>query len=91
MNEILVTISGNVQGVGYRAFTQDVASQLELVGYVKNLTDGRVEVCAQGTLDILKEFIEFLNEGSPLSVVSGVSAEWRSKTKKYDEFSILYL
>jgi len=39
-------VSGLVQGVGYRYFTQDAADRLRLTGYVRNLRDGRVEVYA---------------------------------------------
>ena len=41
-------VSGSVQGVGYRFFTQRVAAQLRVNGYVRNLFDGRVEVYAIG-------------------------------------------
>jgi acylphosphatase len=42
-------VSGVVQGVGFRYFTQDVAERLHLSGYVRNLRDGRVEVYVIGT------------------------------------------
>ena len=42
-------ISGDVQGVGYRFFAQRVAARHQVVGYVRNLSDGRVEVLAEGT------------------------------------------
>src|SRR5258707_2041671 len=41
-------ISGDVQGVGYRFFAQRAAARHQVVGYVKNLDDGRVEVVAEG-------------------------------------------
>jgi len=41
-------ISGNVQGVGYRFFAQRASARHQVVGYVKNLDDGRVEVLAEG-------------------------------------------
>ena len=41
-------ISGDVQGVGYRFFAQRAAARHQVVGYVKNLSDGRVEVFAEG-------------------------------------------
>ncbi len=83
-------VSGKVQAVRYRTYVQESATALDLVGYVKNLSDGTVEVVAQGMPDTLKEFVEYLNEGSLLAKVEGVSIDWRSINKSYDEFSILY-
>lgn len=40
--------SGNVQGVGFRYTTRDVARDFEVVGYVRNLPDGRVELVVEG-------------------------------------------
>ena len=42
-------VSGEVQGVGYRFFAQRVAARHQVVGYVRNLSDGRVEVLAEGS------------------------------------------
>lgn len=90
MSEILCIVSGGVQGVSYRAYVQESATNLALVGYVRNLPDGTVEVVAQGLPDTLKEFVEYLNEGSLLAKVESVSVDWRSPKRQYDEFSILH-
>lgn len=90
MVELHAIVSGQVQGVAYRVYAQDSAGELGLVGYTKNLPDGTVEVVAQGMADVLKEFVEYLHEGSLLAKVEGVAVEWRSVRRVYDEFSILY-
>lgn len=90
MNEIVCVITGKVQGVAYRVYTQDTATGLGLVGYVKNLDNGKVEVVAQGLPDVLKDFVEYLNEGSSLSEVETVSIDWKSPSATYEEFSVLY-
>lgn len=88
MHEVYAIVSGLVQGVAYRYYLQDAATELELTGWVKNLSDGTVEVLAQGNQDVLKEFIEYLHEGSLRAKVETVAAEWRSPKKLYEEFSI---
>ncbi len=50
------TISGEVQGVGYRFFAQRSSAAHQIRGYVKNLKDGRVEVLAEGTAKSVEAF-----------------------------------
>jgi acylphosphatase len=90
MVEIQCVVTGKVQGVAYRAYVQDSATQLELVGYVRNNPDGTVLVLAQGIPDILKSFVEYLHEGSLLAQVEGVAVEWGSPQATYTEFSVLH-
>lgn len=82
-------ISGQVQGVRFRVFVQDVATEMELVGSVRNLPDGTVEVIAQGMPDTLKEFVEYLHEGSLQAKVASVAVDWQSVGGTFDEFSVL--
>lgn len=88
MIEMRCVVSGKVQAVSYRAFAESAATELGLAGYVRNRPDGTVEVVAQGDPSILKEFVEYLHEGSLLSEVEGVAVEWASIRKPLDDFSI---
>ncbi len=90
MLEINCIACGKVQGVSYRVYVQDSATKLDLVGYVKNLPDGKVEVVAQGTIDILKDFIEYLHEGSLMANVESIAVDWATPKVTYDEFSVLH-
>lgn len=90
MTEIHCIISGTVQGVRYRDYIQVSANELKVSGWVRNLEDGTVEVCAQGLPDVLKEFIEYLHEGSLQAKVDAVSVDWRTAKRQYDDFSILH-
>ncbi len=56
-------VSGRVQGVWYRASTQEQGRRLGLSGYARNLADGRVEVLACGVENALSELVEWLWEG----------------------------
>jgi len=60
---ITVTVTGRVQGVGYRYAVVRVARQLGLVGWVRNAPDGSVETWAQGDASSLSQFVAFLKQG----------------------------
>ena len=56
-------ISGSVQGVGFRYFARACAHSLQLGGWVRNLSDGRVEAVATGGEEALNEFESLLRDG----------------------------
>ncbi|HEY6946389.1 MAG TPA: acylphosphatase [Candidatus Acidoferrum sp.] len=68
-------MSGMVQGVGFRFFTQRAAEKLGVCGFVRNLWDGRVEVFAIGTPDQHKELRKLLERGPFGSDVADVREE----------------
>ena len=65
-------ISGRVQGVGFRNYTQKKARQVGVVGWVRNLDDGRVEALATGTTEQLSHFEVFVHRGPMLASVKDV-------------------
>ncbi len=70
-------VTGRVQGVFYRASTAERAQQLGIAGWVKNLSDGSVEVVAAGEEDAVALLLAWLWEGPPASRVASVSVqEW---------------
>ncbi len=83
-------VSGRVQGVGYRAFTRDVARKLGLKGFVKNLPDGRVEVYAEGDEEKLKALLEKLYHGPFLAKVTDIEYYLTEPRGKYENFIIDY-
>lgn len=84
----LFTISGEVQGVGYRPFAQMAARRVGLVGRVRNLPDGRVEVIAQGAPDRLDQLEQKPRTGPPFSTVEHIE---RSEVEPGGEFSSFVL
>jgi acylphosphatase len=68
-------ISGRVQGVGYRYFTQDVANREGVSGHVSNLPDGRVEVQAEGDEESLNRLEAALWRGPSHARVADVEVE----------------
>lgn len=81
-------ISGKVQGVYFRKFSQAEALALGLAGWVRNRSTGTVEVFVQGPEDKLKSFEERLKIGSPLSEVHSLEAI-AAPTEKIHHFTIL--
>jgi acylphosphatase len=68
-------VRGRVQGVGYRYFVLQEAERRSLTGFARNLTDGSVEVVAEGPAEILRDLETQLREGSAFSHVESVEAE----------------
>lgn len=60
--QLHVYYSGRVQGIGFRYTVQEIAGSLKLRGWVKNLSDGRVEVLAEAEEDVLSSFFEQVNQ-----------------------------
>lgn len=58
--ELSAIVKGNVQGVGFRATAKLYADQLKLTGFVRNLPDGNVEICAQGEKHQLEKLLSEL-------------------------------
>lgn len=81
-------VSGLVQGVGFRWFTQKRAHELGLNGWVRNLADGRVELCAQGPEDQLKQLLQRVWSGPPGSRVRDVAEEWTDIAEPLGRFQI---
>ena len=68
-------ISGRVQGVFYRASTQQKAASLGLSGWVRNLADGRVEALACGSSEKLATLEEWLYQGPPMAEVDNIEVQ----------------
>ncbi|MFT5681077.1 MAG: acylphosphatase [Myxococcota bacterium] len=72
MTRVHLVIHGHVQGVYYRASTQEVAQGLSLFGWVRNRSDGTVELVAEGPEDRVQELVEWCNQGPTLAQVDRI-------------------
>lgn len=81
-------IRGQVQGVGFRYFAQRAAARHQVLGYVRNLDDGRVEAFAQGTAKQVDEFKHDLAAGPSYSRVDEVEEIVLEPTARYSTFRI---
>lgn len=87
--QVHLLISGFVQGVGYREFVKKEAKKIGITGWVRNLSDRRVEILAQGTESQLKDLIKRCEKGSFLSEVKNISIEWEEINEEFNEFKRL--
>lgn len=69
---VLVSITGRVQGVGYRAWTEDAAAELHLHGWVRNRRDGSVEAVFSGAPDAVEEMLRRCRSGPPAARVDNI-------------------
>lgn len=83
-----IFVGGRVQGVGFRAFAARTATRLELVGGVRNLDDGRVELDVEGRRTVIEALIHDLKIGPPAAHVTTIETEWSVATGRYSNFSI---
>ncbi|NJL83493.1 MAG: acylphosphatase [Chloroflexaceae bacterium] len=72
---VQVAIAGRVQGVGFRASARRQAQRLGLVGWVKNLPDGRVMAVLAGEATAVEEMLQWCQVGPPNAAVSEVLVE----------------
>lgn len=73
-----VFVTGRVQGVGYRMSTWEVAKDLGVSGWVRNLPDGRVEAVFEGTRDVVEQVIAWCGRGNPPALVKDVLVEYEA-------------
>ncbi len=85
-----VIIEGRVQGVFFRHHTQEMASRLDLKGWVKNRRDGSVEAVFEGARDRVDQIIEWCHRGPSEAGVKNVSVTWENYTGEFEDFFVTY-
>ena len=82
------TVTGRVQGVGFRWFVLREATGLGLEGWVANTSNGAVRCVAEGPDDRLEALLERLREGPPAAIVDNVSEAFMPATGTLGAFSV---
>ena len=90
MKRVHVFYAGRVQGVGFRITAEETARSLGVVGWVKNLRDGRVELIAEADQATLERFLEEIRSSPMKNFITQVEISWSSATETFDEFEIRY-
>ncbi|MDP7033547.1 MAG: acylphosphatase [Planctomycetota bacterium] len=88
MKRVHVWISGRVQGVFFRASTRKTARRLGLSGWVRNLSDGRVEALAEGPESEVNRWLEWCRSGPPVARVEEVETVWEEVQGDLEGFDL---
>jgi acylphosphatase len=88
VQELHAMVRGRVQGVGFRYFVVQKASSLGLRGYVRNQSNGDVEVLAQGKRAALEHLLALLRQGPGSAQVSSVETAWGKPTEHFSGFHV---
>ncbi|MBM7569898.1 acylphosphatase [Aquibacillus albus] len=90
MYRVHMIVSGLVQGVGFRYTTQQRAKEIGVYGWVRNLSDGTVEVEAEGDSKKVDQFIEMIKKGPRRFItIDNVQITTYSDIKDYSSFDIV--
>jgi acylphosphatase len=90
MDRIRLVIYGSVQGVGFRFSVIEVANELGLVGWVRNNSDGSVEIVAEGPRGKLEKLASWSKKGPFLAEVEKVESFWEKTTGEFSNFDAKY-
>lgn len=89
MKQVYLKIIGRVQGVFFRSEAEEKARSLGLTGWVRNTSDGAVEIVAQGEEEPLHKFIEWCHKGPDRAHVENVVVELLEIKEKFTTFTIV--
>ncbi|MHA1976695.1 MAG: acylphosphatase [Candidatus Hodarchaeales archaeon] len=93
MKSVQILVSGRVQGVFFRVYTQKFARELaDVTGYVRNLRSGQVEIFAEGPENALSRIVNWAQtKGSPSSKIMKTDIKWNEiNVREYTDFQITY-
>ena len=85
--QIHVYYRGRVQGIGFRFTAEDIARDLGVCGWVKNLRDGKVELVAEAGEEILKDFLERINKYFS-RYIQDIDVQWQEAKVEFKGFGI---
>ena len=90
LKHLNIRVTGRVQGVSFRYYTQLKAQDLGLTGFVRNQADGSVYVEAEGEESLLKSLVDWCYEGSPMAKVQQVEVVELPILQHFSDFQVHY-
>ena len=89
MHKIDVIVTGKVQGVWFRRYTQEKARELGVNGWVRNESDGTVTIVAEGNDKLLIKLTKWLEIRSPNANVDTLNVNWGDSKEKLNSFEVI--
>ncbi|MGH7977256.1 MAG: acylphosphatase [Limisphaerales bacterium] len=86
---LTIFYSGRVQGVGFRYTAKTVAAGFDVVGIIRNLPDGRVELAAEGARNELEAFCEAIRGAGLAGFIRDENASWSDAQNNFRGFEII--
>lgn len=83
-----IHIKGHVQGVGFRAAVAKQAVEYSIVGYVKNCSDGAVDICAQARESDLELFLKAIRERPGRGTIEQIHVERKRPQPRFSSFEV---
>ena len=83
-------VEGRVQGVWFRESTRIKATELDIRGWVKNRSDGSVEIIAEGLEADVRKFVDWCHDGPSHATVNEVKETPQKFGNEYDSFNIVF-
>jgi len=90
MERLHLKVFGDVQAVGFRYSTIEIARDLGLTGWVRNNPDGSVQIVAEGEREKLENLSSWASKGPPLAKIDRVEKEWKEVTGEFSTFEVKY-
>jgi len=87
---VRITVSGRVQGVGFRYATVREAQRLNLSGWVRNTHDGKVEILAEGRPEMVRRLLTWCSGGPPMAEVAGVEHREEPREAQLGPFDVRF-
>lgn len=85
-----VYVSGQVQGVFFRAETANLAHRLNVAGWVRNLLDGRLEAIFEGEKEYVEAAVDFCRRGPNGAHVQDLAVEWEEWKGEFRDFRVIH-
>ncbi len=88
VKSVYIVAKGRVQGVGFRYFAQYKAEHLNIYGWVRNTSEGKIEIEATGEAENMNAFIDWIKIGPSRAIIQSISVSEFTPARTFTNFTI---